>query len=183
MIEAMKTLPRAEANQLWRKFWSEMSREWFKVEALQDYTAEDDGPALRAWLAGDKKRSLRLISQNIDPKSTEEFQHKLRQGVKFRRFHVVDRPYTAYIEWEIEHYKRVNQPVWGELVRLVNRLDIADLVLPAGDFMVFDDRRAVVNDYNSAGLVVSQTFYDETDDISWLLKLKPEIIRAGKSLG
>ncbi|MGH7157003.1 MAG: DUF6879 family protein [Candidatus Saccharimonadales bacterium] len=50
----MKTLPRRQAGELWGKHWNEMSQEWFKLEVLQDYSAEDAGPSLDAWLEGDK---------------------------------------------------------------------------------------------------------------------------------
>lgn len=61
----MKTLDRPESHKLWNKYWRDMKQEWFKIEVLQDYTGEDDSPSLRAWLAGDKERSLALPRQAI----------------------------------------------------------------------------------------------------------------------
>jgi hypothetical protein len=47
-----------------------MSHEWFKLEVLQDYTGEDDGPSLRAWLSGDKQKSIELLKTDEDPAFT-----------------------------------------------------------------------------------------------------------------
>jgi hypothetical protein len=49
-----------------------MNQEWFKIEVLQDYTGEDDGPSLRAWLNGDKKQSIELLKTDEDPDFTAD---------------------------------------------------------------------------------------------------------------
>lgn len=57
----MQILNRAETYKLWDQYWQDMEEELFKIEVMQDYTGEDDSPSLRAWLAGDKAKSLALI--------------------------------------------------------------------------------------------------------------------------
>ncbi|MEO6109637.1 MAG: DUF6879 family protein [Candidatus Saccharimonadales bacterium] len=57
----MKTLPRQEANIEWDRLWDSMQSEWFKVEVLQDYSAEDKSESLKAWMAGDTSRSIELL--------------------------------------------------------------------------------------------------------------------------
>jgi len=81
MIVAMKTLPRAEADAVWDKYWNEMHSEWFKLEVLQDYSPEDEGPSLKKWLEGDKQRSIEFLKADPNPEFTKICQEKLRQGV------------------------------------------------------------------------------------------------------
>jgi len=72
----MLTLPADQQDELWDKFWREMSQEWFKIEVLQDYTGEDDGPSLRAWKKGDKNKSIELLKTDDDPEFTDDCQQK-----------------------------------------------------------------------------------------------------------
>lgn len=167
----MKTLDRTESHELWSKYWREMKQEWFKVEVLQDYTGEDDSPSLRAWLGGDKERSLALLQQATHNDWRELCEEKRSAGVLMRRIRVVEEPHTPYTEWELEFYKHINIP-GGEQIFIVNKQDVADLDLPSGDLMMFDNKRIAICAYDETGRVVQQTFYDESDDISSFLQLK-----------
>jgi hypothetical protein len=167
----MKTVPRNRQDELWGRFWREMSLEWFKIEILQDYTGEDDGPSLQAWLNGDKKRSIELLKTDEDPEFTADCRQKIAQGVELCRFHIVDEPLSAYMEWEMNYYKHVSMPLRGEQVFIVRRRDLNMPGLPGGDLMIFDKRRAIVNTYDQNGLMIRADFYDEHDDISHFLEL------------
>lgn len=169
---AMKTLRRERANILWDVWWDEMHDEWFKVEVLQDYSGEDAGPSLNQWLKGYKEQSIQLMKLGDYSEWIQDCQKKLNQGVNLIRIHVTEEPLTPYMEWELQHYKIVNIPKCGEKVHLVSRSDILELELPAGDLMIFDKKRVVVNKYNSRGLMTHQTFYDENDDINKFLELR-----------
>ncbi|MFH0937030.1 MAG: hypothetical protein V1808_01930 [Candidatus Daviesbacteria bacterium] len=128
----MITLPRGENDKLWLKFWQETRKEWFKVEALQDYSGEDFGPSLKAWLEGNKEKSIELMIKEIGQEGWVEMARKA--PFKKIRIHIVEKPYTPYLEWEIEHYKHVNIPLAGEEVYLVNKNQVSDLDIPNGDF-------------------------------------------------
>lgn len=169
----MKNLPRIEAITLWDQWFTETKEEWFKVEVLQDYTPEDDGPSLEAWLAGDRKKALELMAKEASQASwTKQFQES---PARKRRFHIVEEPYTAYLQWEIEWYKHVNIPLASEEVFLVPKKNIRHLDIPAGDFKIFDGKRVVVNHYTAQGLVESMDFYEAGDDISHFLALREEL--------
>ncbi len=159
-----------------------MRNEWFKVEVLQDYYGEDAGPSLDYWLKGDKKRSINLIKAADYSKWVEDCRKKLEQGVRLTRMHIVEEPYSPYIEWELEHYKYVNIPKCGEEIYLVNRLEFKDSGLPSGDLMIFDKKRAVVNKYNSRGRMTHQSFYDETDKIGRFLELRKTLMERAQPL-
>ena len=149
-----------------------MSREWFKIEVLQDYKGEDDSPSLRAWLNGDKKRSVELLKTDDDPEFTADCRQKAALGVKLYRVHIIDETLSPYMEWEINYYKHISIPLRGEQVSIIRRADLNGLDLPAGDLMIFDKRRAIVNSYDQTGLMTQADFYDEHDSISHFLELR-----------
>lgn len=171
----MKTLLRKRANVVWDELWGAMKSEWFKVEVLQDYSAEDKGESLSAWMAGDKERSIELLHSEPNP-WTASCREKVESGVKLTRIHVVDYPLSDYIQWEIEVYKTRNIPLGKEEVYLVDRKDVADLDLPAGDLMMFDQKDVVFGNYDETGYAVTQTFYDQDDDISHFLNLRTRLL-------
>jgi len=103
----MKTLKREEAFKLWDQWWNEMKDEWFKIEVLQNYSGEDSGPSLNAWLAGDRKKSVELM-----PGEMREWVDMCQQSpAKKKRYRIITEPLTPYTEWEIELYKNVNIPL------------------------------------------------------------------------
>jgi hypothetical protein len=178
----MKTLGREEANILFDKYWDEMSHVWFKVEVLQDYAGEDDGPSLQSWIKGDKQTSIAFMKEDASPEWVQSCQEKLRNDVKLIRLHLVEEPYSPYLEWELEYYKNVNIPKCGEQVFLVKKSAVSNLQIPKGDMMIFDDQIVVVNGYNDGGRMISQNFYDQTDNISSFLNLKQQLLRLAKPL-
>lgn len=166
---------------LWDEYWDSMKKEWFKIEVLQDYSGEDMGPSLEAWLQGHREKAIELIKSEPYKDWIKHCQQTLKRGVKLTRAHIVQRPYSEYIEWELEHYKHVNISKCGENVFLVNAEEVANLDIPSGDMMFFDDTKAVINQYYDNGKVISSTFYDESDDISRFISLREAIRQKMKS--
>ncbi len=173
----MKTLPREQANEEWDRLWDSMRVEWFKLEVLQDYSAEDKGESLDAWMAGDKERSLELLRTEPNPWS-EDCRAKVERGVTLTRIHVVDYPLSPYMEWEIEVYKMRNIPQGKETVFLVDRKNLEGVDLPAGDLMMFDQKNVVIGHYDETGYAHSQTFYSSEDDLSSFIALRQRILDA-----
>jgi len=178
----MKTLPANQQDELWDKYWREMGQEWFKVEVLQDYKGEDNGPSLLAWLSGDKKRSIELLETDEDPEFTKDCRQKAAQGVQLSRVHIVEEPLSPYMQWEMEYYKRVSIPLRGEQVFVVRKSDLNSSDLPDGDLMIFDKRRVIVNSYDQTGLMTQADFYDESDDINHFLRLREDLNLVSKSI-
>lgn len=83
----MVTLSRDESTKLWNKFWDETKKEWFKVEILQDYTAEDMGPSLQAWLNGHKDEAIQLMLKDVSEQ--ELVQQAKNAPFKKTRIHLV----------------------------------------------------------------------------------------------
>jgi hypothetical protein len=172
-----------EADSLWGSYWQSLQREWFKLEVLQDYYAEDKGPSLDAWLAGDKRLSLKLMSGEADQEFIAMCRDKVSKGVNLLRIHLVEHPLTPYLEWEIEHYKKVNQRLAGERVFLADKNGLGSIKIPSGDLMIFDSQKAVVNTYDSEGRMAAETFYDQPGELEPWLKIQRQAMKTAKPLG
>lgn len=167
-----------EAVKIWDNFFAETEHETFKCEVLQDYSAIDMGASLQAWLDGDKEESIRLLIE--DNKNNEWGKQYAAKPIKKTRVHVVERPYTPYLEWEIEAYKHED---WGEVTHLVPKEKVMDLDIPDGDFWVFDNKRVVKFNYvGTKGKCVGADIYDEDDDIIHFMSVKEGLLKYGDPL-
>lgn len=175
----MKYLKRDEALKLWNIYWDDASVEFFKVEAVQDYGAEEiaQSPSYAAWARGDKDLSVALIKKSANQWSK---QTKDKPILK-RRVHIVKKPYSSYLEWETMYYRLVNIPLGGEKVYLVNVDDIKGHNIP-GDFMIFDNERVANSHYNDQGRMVGMDFYDRGEDISQFIHLKDMLLGYAEEL-
>ncbi len=161
---------------LFDEWWNDFDKEWFKIEVLQDYSGEDNGPSLQAWLEGKKQKSIELMKATMNMEWIESCQAKVGQGAKLLRIRLIGNPLTPYSEWEMEHYKHVNIPLCGEEVLLINKTDANDLSLPTGDVMIFDGKRVIKNTYTPNGYMTEQTFYED-EDVSTFLNLRGELLK------
>jgi hypothetical protein len=133
--------------------YRECSLSAWRIEALQHYTVPGDEERQRAFHAGEplpppkpgKVDDLALIARLSNG------------GRRVGRIHVVDRPLSDYIRYELAVY--AENVAAGEEVRIADRsLDPADLAELAEDFAIFDaeaysDTAAVRFDYDNRGLV------------------------------
>lgn len=165
----MKSLQRDAAFKFWDTYWDEARHEFFKVETVQDYGSEEAvwSPSYVAWVNGDKETSIELLKQGATEWSTQTHEKPILK----RRIHIVQEPYTSYLEWEIMHYKLINIPLGDEKVYLLDLEEIKNVVIP-GDFMIFDNKRVANSHYNQSGIMTSMDFYDRDEDISNFIKLK-----------
>jgi hypothetical protein len=175
----MRSLLRDKALTMWQSYWDEAQKEFFKVETLQDYGAEENiqSSSYAEWLAGNKTKSLAMIDEQAGDWARQTRDKPIRKI----RIHLVSEPYTTYLEWEIEYYKLSNIPLGDEEVYLVNYDDIPDLKIP-GDFMIFDNQRVANNRYSPEGLMLGMDFYESDEDISDFLKIKKELLKHAKRL-
>lgn len=171
----MITLSRGEDTKVWKKFWNETKKEWFKVEVLQDYSGEDSGPSLQAWLKGEKEKSIRLMTEEINSNRWVKMAGK--KPFRKIRIHLVEKPYTPYLEWEIKAYKNINIPFAKEKVYLLNKKRVSNLDIPDGDFMIFDQKRVARNYYDKSGRGYKTDFYEESKDITKFLLLRKKLLK------
>lgn len=170
----MITLPKKEASEVWERFWNEAQEEFFKVESLQEYK-EEDNSSLEEWLRGNREKSAEVMTS--EDSYIQEWVKKLRLKEGFRkiRVHIIEKPLTPYLEWEIAHYKNISIPLAGEEVWLVEKSDVPDYEL--GDFMMFDERRVTDSMYSEEGELLSMDIYDEGEDISKFTEAKEYLLK------
>jgi hypothetical protein len=101
---------------------------------------------------------------------------KGKENVKKIRIHVVKKPYTEYIKWEIELYKKVNIPLVGEEVYLLNHKNIHRLKLPKGDFFIFDQKRVISNIYNNKGYCLGARIFEQRKETKPFIDLRRKIL-------
>jgi hypothetical protein len=131
----------------------------WRVETLQHYTGTADEERQRAFHAGEplpppgpgKLASLALISR------------LRRAGREVGRVHVVSRPLSAYVRYELAAY--AENEAAGEAIRIADKSLHPGLGSIAQDFAIFDEgtpqATVILFDYDDAGLVRG---YRVTDD-------------------
>lgn len=95
---------------------------------------------------------------------------------------MIERPLSVYMEWELEYYSRVSIPRRGESVFTAECADVTRSALPAGDLIMFDGQRAILNSYGKNGLLESADFYDQQDDLERFLALRKTVLEHAKPL-
>jgi hypothetical protein len=118
-----------------------------RLETLQHYTVPGDEGRQQAFHAGlplpspgqGKQDSLKLITE-------------LRErGRKISRVHVVDRPLSGYVRYELAVY--AENVTAGEDVRIADRSQHPALAALTHDFAIFDGQTVILFDYDSSGRV------------------------------
>jgi hypothetical protein len=119
-------------------------RSAFRLELLDRYAAENEAEPLRRFRAGEPQ----------DPSWRESWSRyvrgALREGKRMARVHAVREPLSEYLEFEITCGYPASTAA-GEDVRILRRGSWPHLPLPDHDFWLFDDRDAVVMDYDANG--------------------------------
>jgi hypothetical protein len=179
----MKTLYRQKALEVWDEYWAALHQEWFKLEVLQDYSVEDDCGSLRAWKKGDRIGARELLLAEDLGEWGSMCKEKRHAGVTLCRYHIVEKPISQYLAWELMVYEIQNIAQCGERVSLIDKKAVQDLVIPSGDMMIFDGKEVIINQYNKEGRMVAADIYDESDDIGRFLDLKSSIEKRSQLFG
>jgi len=118
-----------------------------RLETLQDYDTGGDADRMQAFLAGaplppprpGKMDDLALIAD------------LRKRGVYVGRVHVISRPLSPYIRYELAVY--AENVAAGEDVRIADSSLHPELGRLAQDFAIFDSETAILFDYDDAGRV------------------------------
>ena len=118
----------------------------FRLETLSSYTAPGEADMLRAFNDGhpmpprgpDTDPWLRMVADSV------------QAGRRWSRVHVLDRPLSDYLRFEILGYQ--GNVAAGEDVRIADRADVPEaLSTLVRDFWLLDDALAVVIEYDEDG--------------------------------
>ncbi|WP_255308212.1 DUF6879 family protein [Streptomyces marincola] len=115
-------------------------REAFRLETLDDYSGSGSTDAYQAFLAGEKKPD----SYNSDWIS--EVSGHVGEGKRIYRVHVLSRPLTPYLRFELGWGYRTNATA-GEDFFILDVTDSPNPVAGIGDFWMFDEKFSVPMEY------------------------------------
>ena len=170
----------------YRQWQQQLQSEFFKFEALPEYSPGDveSVPSLAAWLQGSYNKSRAVMSKE---RSDPELWIRLFQAgpcQRFIRVRIMDDNPTAYQLWEIERFKRVDIPLLNEEIYLLPRRYVANLIVPEGDFAIYDQNRVMANSYQGT-MWTHTTFYDSNQkkDVLKFIHIKQQLLRLAQKKG
>jgi hypothetical protein len=180
----MKQLSLAEALQTFNNLFDATEQEMFKAEVLQDYSAVDDSPSLRAWFAGNKQEARELGKKDAN---IIAYRNKcIKSPASIARVHIIDLHLTPYLEWEIAVCYKDSLLAYGaESIFLVQAHELQDINLPLGDFWIFDNTRVLQWEYDgSSGQTTGARLWDESkgDRVDYFRQLKRILLSNAKPL-
>jgi hypothetical protein len=107
---------RVETEQLDGMVW--------KLERSQFFSEAADDPAWQAFRSGDWSKSLDIFEDERESLTAEAAKYA-RQGSKFCRLRVVEYPVSAYVQWEMQSLKIIDET--GMPVRVLAAGAVRDL--------------------------------------------------------
>ncbi|AEW93804.1 MULTISPECIES: DUF6879 family protein [Streptomycetaceae] len=119
-------------------------REAFRLETLDDYSNSGNSGAYRSFLAGDPQP----LDYNAD--WVEELRSHTERGKRVYRVHVLSRPLTDYLRFELGWGYRKNMS-GGEEFFILDTTDGPNPLDGVPDFWLFDADSAVVMSYDGTG--------------------------------
>jgi hypothetical protein len=147
-----RRLTMEEFGQAFGESWRGIRSQLYKVEAWQTYQ-EPQTESLHAFQRGDfgAVEQLILAEAEIDGFVYEDVRTK---DIPFVRLRLVKKPLSAYLRWEFWNYE-VRERL-GETVLVIDRTEDGKPLPNSSlfDFLLFDDRAALVHDYGTDGLQV-----------------------------
>ncbi|MGA4540120.1 DUF6879 family protein [Uniformispora flossi] len=124
-------------------------REAFRLETLDTYSVPSSNPSLHAFLDGHPK------PDDYNRAWCSEVQAITQAGKRIYRVHVLSRPLTPYLRFELGWGYRTNATA-GEEFHILDTTDQPNPVSAASDFWLFDEATAVTMNYDADGAIVSR---------------------------
>ncbi|MEU8538519.1 DUF6879 family protein [Streptomyces sp. NPDC048717] len=124
--------------------FSSFRREAFRLETLDDYSGSSDPEMIRAFLAGEPQ------PDHYNQEWADEVAGNIGAGKRMYRVHIISRPMTDYLRFELGWGYRKNAKAGEEFFIL----DITDQPNPlegVPDFWMFDESSVVSMSYGEGG--------------------------------
>lgn len=133
----------------------EFEQEAFRLETLDDYSKSGGVDAYHAFLAGEPQpESYRTAAW------TKTVAKAVRSGKRIYRVHILARPLTEYLQFELSWGYRRNMAA-GEEFFILDTTDRENPIPGAPDFWIFDERIIGTMSYDTAGKYLGTTFPGE----------------------
>lgn len=138
-------LDRPSYHERMRVETSRMNGIAWKLERSQIFTESPDDPAWAAFAAGDWRKSIEIF-ESERPDIQAEAEKYEKQDSELRRLRVVQRPVSAYLQWELQSLRIIDEcgmPIRvldaGSLKHLESEEQLPELVV-LGDRILFEVR-------------------------------------------
>ncbi|ONK13859.1 DUF6879 family protein [Streptomyces sp. MP131-18] len=119
-------------------------REAFRLETLDDYSQSGNVDAYQAFLAGQPQ------PDDYNAGWVEELRSHTRKGKRIHRVHVVSRPLTDYLRFELGWGYQKNM-TGGEEFSILDATNHPGPLSGVPDFWLFDSESVAVMNYDGAG--------------------------------
>ncbi|TVZ97574.1 DUF6879 family protein [Streptomyces sp. BK340] len=130
-------------------------REAFRLETLDDYSQSGGTDAYLAFLAGREQPESYKTAAWLTTVGDAT-----KAGKRVYRVHVLSRPLTDYLRFELSWGYRRNMTV-GEEFFILDTTEQANPIPDAPDFWMFDGTAAAVMAYDGAGKYLGSQFAEE----------------------
>lgn len=124
-------------------------REAFRLETLDDYSGSGNSDVYRRFLAGE------ACPENYNAEWVAELRSHTGNGKRIYRVHILSRPLTPYLRFELGWGYLTNQ-AYGEEFFILDTTDAANPLDGVGDFWLFDTATPVAMYYDAAGVVTGR---------------------------
>ncbi|WP_052848719.1 DUF6879 family protein [Streptomyces avicenniae] len=144
------------------ELFDSFTREAFRLETLDDYSGSGSTDAYAAFLEGREK------PEGYNEDWMSEIRESVRQGKRIHRVHVLSRPLTPYLRFELGWGYRTNMTA-GEEFHILDVTDRPDPLEGVGDFWLFDQRIAASMEYREGVMTGCTVLADDEvrDFLNW----------------
>ncbi|MEU2791430.1 DUF6879 family protein [Streptomyces sp. NPDC007100] len=126
------------------KLFTTFEREAFRLETLDDYSGSSNPEMIRAFLAGEPQPA------EYNQQWVDDVRANTEAGKRMYRVHVVSRPLTDYLRFELGWGYVKNQAA-GEEFFILDTTDQENPVSGVPDFWMFDDSQVASMNYVENG--------------------------------
>ncbi len=168
-------------DDLFSEYWKNTRTEFFKCEVQQAYDEEGEEEFISLFKEGKIDELHQMLREDVQD-SNSIWQDAIKRGIDFFRIHVYTSPISDYLRFELEAY-RIQSKVGNERIWMVSH----DLMKSKyhgelKDFMVFDNKVAMIVEYDSDHKIKDVLLTDENDDMDRLRKLRQIMIESGEPI-
>jgi len=146
--------------------WDQVEGQILKLETRQEYR-EPGNPSYEALIKGNFDKALELLPESRKD-DIELYKQLSDRKVDFIRCRPVVFPVSDYLKWELECY-RFNS-VHGERIYFTDRTSLFD-EYATNDFIIFDNKVAVIHNYDQHGEIQGGWIVQNIDHIENLIML------------
>jgi len=140
-----------------RALGANAKRSAFRLETMPQYVVPQEAELFAAWNAG--MAPPRRTPEN-DP-AMARLQRELQRGLRRYRVHILDRPLTPYLRFEI--YLYLDSVAVGSEVYVADRDAHPDLADLREEFFIYDDETVVRMFYDEEGHFLYPEFVDDVE--------------------